>query len=152
MNVQTLIRGAVVALLAAGIALPALAAADSPVGKWKTIDDNTGKPRGLVEITEQNGVLTGKITGRFPKPGDPENPVCDKCEGEKKGKPIIGLVFLEGLKKSGDEYTDGTILDPESGKVYSSKLKVTDGGKKIEVRGFIGVSLLGRSQTWIREE
>ncbi|MBB5019671.1 uncharacterized protein (DUF2147 family) [Chitinivorax tropicus] len=130
----------------------ALAASDSPVGKWKTIDDKTGKPKGVVEITEQNGVLTGRIVGNFPKPGEPENPVCDKCEGDRKGKPIIGLVFLEGLKKNGNEYTDGKILDPENGNIYSSKLKVIEGGKKLEVRGFIGISLIGRSQTWVREE
>ena len=152
MNRKSLIRGVFAAVLAAGLALPALAASDSPVGKWKTIDDKTGKPKGVVEITEANGVLSGKIVGRFPKPGDPENPVCDKCEGAKKNKPIVGLVFLEGLKKDGDEYTGGKILDPESGDVYDSKLKVIEGGKKIEVRGFIGVSLLGRSQTWVREE
>ncbi|WP_137937510.1 DUF2147 domain-containing protein [Chitinivorax sp. B] len=141
-----------VAIITTGLAGLTLANTDSPVGKWKTIDDKTGKPRGVVEITEQNGILTGRIIGNFPKPGEPENPVCEKCDGDKKGKPIIGLVFLEGLKKNGNEYTDGKILDPENGNVYSSKLKVLDGGKKIEVRGFIGISLLGRSQTWVREE
>ena len=152
MNVKTMIRGAVSALILAGVSTLAMAASDSPVGKWKTIDDKTGQPKGVVEITESNGVLTGKIVGRFPKPGDPANPVCDKCEGAKKGQPIVGLVFLEGLKKNGDEYEGGTILDPEEGKVYSSKAKLIDGGKKLEVRGFLGVSLIGRSQTWVREE
>lgn len=152
MNVKTMIRGAVSALILAGVSTLAMAANDSPVGKWKTIDDKTGQPKGMVEITEANGVLTGKIIGRFPKPGDPANPVCDKCEGAKKGQPIVGLVFLENLKKAGDEYEGGQILDPETGTVYSSKAKLIDGGKKLEVRGFVGVSLIGRSQTWVREE
>jgi uncharacterized protein (DUF2147 family) len=81
-----------------------------------------------------------------------QTPVCDKCEGAKKGQPIVGLVFLEGLKKNGDEYEGGQILDPETGTVYSSKAKLIEGGKKLEVRGFVGVSLIGRSQTWVREE
>jgi uncharacterized protein (DUF2147 family) len=125
---------------------------NSPVGKWITIDDKTGKPRGIVDITEQNGVLNGRIVGNYPKAGEPENPICEKCTDVRKNKPIIGMTFLENMKKVGDEYTSGTILDPESGNIYSAKMKMLTGNKKMEVRGYLGISLLGRSQTWIRAE
>ena len=123
------------------------------VGLWRwTSFGPSAMYNGIVEITENNGVLTGKVISYFPKPGDPANPSCDKCAGATKGQPIIGLVVLEGLKKNGDTYEGGTILDPETGTVYSFRAKLIDGGKKLEVRGFVGVSLIGRRQTWIREE
>jgi uncharacterized protein (DUF2147 family) len=75
---------------------------------------------------------------------------CEKCEGALKNAPVIGLVKITGLKTDGDEYVDGQILDPDNGKVYRSKVHLTDGGKKLSVRGYIGVPMLGRSQTWVR--
>jgi uncharacterized protein (DUF2147 family) len=124
----------------------------SPVGLWKTIDDHTGKPRGLVRITEANGEYQARVEKTFPKPGEDPNPKCEKCEGARQNQPVIGMTILWGLKKQGDEYQDGEILDPESGKIYRARMRLQDGGEKLDVRGFIGFSLLGRSQTWIREE
>lgn len=132
-------------------AMPAIAQ-DSPVGLWKNIDDESGKPKALIRITEANGVLEGKIEKLFRDAGQDQNPVCDKCSDARKNQPIIGMTMLNGLKKDGDEYNGGQILDPNNGKVYRSKLKVADGGKKLEVRGYIGVPMLGRSQTWVREQ
>jgi uncharacterized protein (DUF2147 family) len=125
-------------------------ASDSPVGLWKTIDDETKKPRALVRITEAGGVLTGKIEKLF-DPSTP-NPVCEACTDDRKGKPIIGMTILSGLQKFPEEWGEGRILDPNNGKVYKAKARLFDGGGKLEVRGFMGVSLLGRSQTWIREQ
>lgn len=139
------------ATAALGIALPAIAQ-DSPVGLWKNIDDKTGKPKALIRITEANGVLEGKIEKLFREAGEEQNPVCDKCSDARKNQPIIGMTMLNGLKKDGDEYNGGQILDPADGEVYRSKLKVAAGGKKLEVRGYIGVPMLGRSQTWVREQ
>ncbi|WP_374585057.1 DUF2147 domain-containing protein [Pseudoduganella sp.] len=143
-----------VALAAAALmaAAPAFAQDPSPVGLWKNIDDVSGKPKALIRITEENGVVQGKIEKLFRAPGEEQNPVCDKCTDARKNQPIIGMVFMSGLKKDGQEYAGGEILDPDNGKVYKSKLKVADGGKKLEVRGYIGVPLLGRSQTWVRQE
>lgn len=124
----------------------------SPVGLWKNIDDKSGKPRSLIRITESNGVLSGKIEKIFKEPGEDENPKCDKCEGERKDKPIIGMVFMSGLKKDGDEYTGGEILDPNNGKVYRSKIKLIEDGKKLSVRGYVGAPMFGRSQVWVRQE
>ena len=124
----------------------------SPVGLWKTIDDNTGQSRGLVRIREVNGQYEGKVEKIFPKPGEESNPKCEKCEGNRQNQPVIGMTILWGLAKQGDEYQGGEILDPENGKVYRSRMKLFDNGKKLDVRGFIGFSLFGRSQIWIREE
>jgi uncharacterized protein (DUF2147 family) len=128
------------------------AAEPSPAGLWKTIDDQSGQPKGLVRIREINGQYEGKIEKIFPKPGDDPAPKCDKCDGPRRNQPVLGMTFLWGLTKQGDEYHGGEILDPENGKVYRAKMKLADGGKKLEVRGFIGFSLFGRSQTWLREE
>ena len=124
----------------------------SPVGLWRNVDDVSGKPRALIRVTESNGTLQGKIEKVFPAPSEDRNPKCEKCEGALKNVPVIGLVILSGLKKDGAEYTAGKILDPDNGKVYSSKIQLTDGGKKLNVRGYIGVSMLGRSQIWERQE
>jgi uncharacterized protein (DUF2147 family) len=140
-------------LLAAMFALPSAWAQDaSPAGLWKNIDDQTGKPKALIRITEDQGVLTGKIEKLFREPTEMQDPVCDKCEGALKDQPILGMTILNGLKKDGDEYKGGTILDPHNGKTYKSKLEVKDGGKRLDVRGYIGIPLLGRSQTWLREQ
>ena len=124
----------------------------SPVGLWKNIDDNSGKPKALIRITESNGELSGKIEKLFQEPGELPNPKCDKCDGPLKNQPIIGLTILSGMKRDGDDYEGGKILDPANGKVYSSKLALIDSGKKLKVRGYIGVPFIGRTQTWIREE
>lgn len=142
------------ALAAAVIMAPvsALAQEASPVGLWKNIDDKTGKPKALIRITESNGVLQGKIEKLFRAPELEQNPKCDKCTDARKDQPLVGLLLLSGLKKDGDEYNGGEILDPEDGKIYKSKMELADGGKKLKVRGYIGVPMLGRSQTWVRQE
>lgn len=124
----------------------------SPTGLWKNIDDETGKPKALIRITESNGELTGKIEKLFRAPDQDQNPLCDKCSGELKDKPVVGMSILTGLKKDGDEYTGGQILDPGNGKTYKSKLSIEENGQKLQVRGYIGIPALGRTQTWIREQ
>ncbi len=145
--------GALALVLAAALVTSgALAESTSPIGLWKNIDDASGKPRALIRIAESNGTLQGKIEKVFPGPSEDRNPKCKKCEGALKNVPVIGLVILSGLKKDGAEYTGGKILDPDNGKVYSAKIQMTDAGKKLNVRGYVGVSMLGRSQIWLRQE
>jgi len=142
-------------LLGATLALPGnLRAANqaSPIGLWKTIDDETEAPRSIVEIAEVNGELQGHITKIFYRPDEKPDPVCDKCEGARKDKPVIGMTFLWGLKKDGDGWAGGEILDPKNGKIYNAKMSLIEDGKALRVRGFIGTPLLGRSQTWLRED
>ncbi|WP_034300742.1 DUF2147 domain-containing protein [Herbaspirillum sp. RV1423] len=124
----------------------------SPVGLWKNIDDATGKPKALIRITENDGELKGKIEKLFRAPEEDQNPKCEKCEGALKDQPVIGMTILSGLKKDGDEYNGGHILDPANGKLYKSKLTVVEDGAKLKVRGYIGMPMLGRTQTWVREE
>ncbi len=124
----------------------------SPMGLWKTIDDHTGKPRGLVRVIQVREEYRGKVEKIFPKPSEDQNPKCEKCAGEKHNQPVIGMTILWGLTKQGDEYQGGEILDPENGKVYRAKMTLEDGGRQLHVRGFIGFSLLGRTQIWLREE
>jgi len=149
--VKTFVSAAVFVLLSA-VAGFASADVNSPTGLWKTIDDKTGKERSLVRITETNGVFEGRVEKIYDQPGDDPQHLCKECEGERKDKPIIGMTILWGLKKDGEQYAGGEILDPKNGSIYRAKMKLLDGGKKLEVRGFIGVSLFGRSQTWLREE
>jgi len=139
------ILSALALALAAGAAL----AQATPVGLWKTIDDETKQEKSHVRITEAGGVLTGKVEKILTEKTDA---VCDKCDGDLKNKPVQGMTILSGLKKDGGEWTGGKILDPNNGKVYDAKVKLVDGGKKLEMRGFMGVSLLGRTQTWLREQ
>jgi uncharacterized protein (DUF2147 family) len=129
-----------------------LQAADlsSPVGLWKTIDDKTGKPRGIIRIYEQNGLFFGKIEKGL-DPARQESRTCNLCKDERKDQPMLGLVIIRNMKLEGGEYRNGDILDPDNGGVYKCKLRLTDGGKKLLVRGFVGFSMLGRTQTWLRE-
>lgn len=122
--------------------------AGTPVGFWKTIDDSTNEPRAIVEIKEVDGKLFGNIIKTFPKEGDKTE--CTECSGDKKDKPIVGLEIIWDLKKDGDEYTGGHILDPKNGKTYKAKITLIENGEKLKVRGFIGFSLLGRTQTWLK--
>ena len=140
------------ALLIAAFALHAAALAQAtPVGLWKTIDDETKTEKSLVRIVEAGGVLGGKIEKLL----DPakQNDVCDKCSDERKGKPIVGLSIIRNAKQDGEDksvWTGGEILDPNNGKTYRLRLKPLDGGKQLEVRGYIGPFF--RNQTWIRVE
>jgi uncharacterized protein (DUF2147 family) len=139
-------------LMALAVASPAWADDASPVGLWKNIDDVTGKPKALIRITESKGEVRGQIEKLFLAAGENPNPRCDKCQGANKDQPVLGMVFMSGLRRHGDEYSGGEILDPDSGKVYRSKLVLVEGGKKITVRGYVGVPMFGRSQTWVRQD
>jgi uncharacterized protein (DUF2147 family) len=141
-----------------GLALAAGAAAAwadtaSPVGLWKTIDDATKKEKSLVRVTESGGVLTGRVEKLLDT--DKPDPICDQCTDERKDKPVLGLTILRNVKASADDrelWEGGDILDPANGKLYKVRLKPVQGGKALEVRGYVGMPLLGRTQTWIRVE
>ncbi len=147
-------RTFLVAALLAGTALSALAQSTTPVGLWKTIDDDTKKEKSLVRIVETGGVYSGKVE-KLLDPDAPKDPVCKDCSDERKDKPITGLTIIRNVKQSADDkavFEGGDILDPNNGKVYKSRMKLIDNGTKLDVRGYIGVPLLGRTQTWSRAE
>ena len=126
--------------------------ANSPVGLWETVDDETGKPKSLVEISQDsNGVLSGKIVKGLGPDANPERR-CTACKGDKKDQLIRGMTFISGMKKDDEKWTGGTILDPESGKTYKCNMQLADNGQKLVVRGYVGFALVGRSQTWNRQK
>jgi uncharacterized protein (DUF2147 family) len=126
---------------------------NSPVGVWRTIDDSSGKPRALVKIIDVNGELRGSIAKLYQEPDEDQDPHCEKCSGERKNAPVLGMTILYGLHKDDEGgWSGGVILDPNNGDTYHSKLSVAPDGKTLTMRGYIGMSLFGRSQTWQRVE
>ncbi|RZJ35341.1 MAG: DUF2147 domain-containing protein [Flavobacterium sp.] len=117
------------------------------VGKWRTIDDETGKAISIVEIFESHGKIYGKVSEILDPKG--RNRTCSLCNGEDKDKPILGLLVIKGLKKDGNEYTGGHILDPKHGKLYKCYITL-EGKDRLKVRGYIGLSFFGRTQYWQR--
>lgn len=118
-------------------------------GKWKTIDDETGKAKSIVEIFEQNGKLYGKVTELFREAGEDQNPVCDKCSDERKNQPIRGMIVLKDMQQVDGFYKNGTICDPKKGKVYNCEMWLDAKDKnKLQLRGYWG--FLYRTQTWHR--
>lgn len=121
--------------------------AQSVIGKWKTFDDKTGDAKSIVEITEKDGKIYGKIIDIL-NPAK-KNDKCTSCPDQDKNMPLLGLTIIKGLTKDGDEYSDGKILDPVSGKLYKCTISM-DGSDKLNVRGYVGISAFGRTQTWSR--
>jgi uncharacterized protein (DUF2147 family) len=121
-------------------------------GRWKQFDDETGALRSIIVISEKDGVFEGTIEKIFFRPDETDlDPVCSKCTDARKGQKVTGMTILTGLKQEGRGYTGGEILDPDNGKVYRAKMTLSADGAQLEVRGFIGFSLFGRSQMWQRE-
>ena len=145
---------AVLGLVLAGTAFAAAAQSASPAGAWKTIDDATKKEKSVVRIVDTGGVYSGRIEKLLESTMAPDA-VCKECTDDRKDKPVVGLLIVRNMKQSADDksvFEGGDILDPANGKVYKAKMKLIDNGSKLEVRGFVGISLLGRTQTWIRAE
>ncbi len=124
---------------------------NTPVGTWKTIDDVTGKPKSIVQITDDHGELKATVLQVLQSDEGP-HPLCKACDGERKNQPVEGMNIMWGVSKDGDVWDGGKILDPKTGKVYKVKLQTEDDGAKLTVRGYIGFSLLGRSQVWERQQ
>ena len=119
----------------------------SVLGKWKTIDDETGKEKSIVEIYEHSGKIYGKVIEILQH--ENKKRTCTECSGEDKNKPVLGLTIIKGLKKEGQEYSSGKILDPKNGKLYSCVIAL-ENPNKLKVRGFVGFSFIGRTQYWHR--
>ena len=143
------------ALLGAVALLPRIAAAQvTPVGVWKSIDDETGKEKSFVRVVQAGGVLIGTVEKAL-NPDPNASRTCDLCTDERKGQVIVGMEIIRGVTKSaGTEglWDGGEILDPQKGKLYKVRMTPIEGGAKLEVRGYVGMPLLGRTQTWIRVE
>jgi uncharacterized protein (DUF2147 family) len=150
MNMRTL-RKLVVASALFASAATTFALSTSPVGTWKTLDENTGQPKALIQISENaDGTLSGVLVKGLEQGANPQ-PRCTKCTDERKDQRLWGMTIVRSMKHDGDVWDGGNILDPESGKVYRCRMSLADDGQQLVVRGYIGVSLLGRSQTWMRQ-
>lgn len=125
-------------------------ALNSPLGSWKTIDDKTGQPKAVVEVREANGEFEGYIVQLFNPPVP--HPECIKCTGALKNKPVNGMRILWGMRQEGSEWTGGHILDPENGNVYRCTFTLDNGGKELRIRGYVGFSVFGRTEKWLRVE
>lgn len=141
------------ALAFATTVIGSTAFAEDISGTWKNIDDKTGSSKAILDIRqESNGSYTAKIVKVTPRPGYTPKESCINCPAPYTNKPILGMDVMKGLKHNGEtNYTGGKIIDPLSGKIYSCKAKLSSNGKRLTLRGYVGVSALGRSQTWIRE-
>jgi uncharacterized protein (DUF2147 family) len=139
----------VLVLLCSG---PVLGEVSTPVGLWQTVSDRTGQADGLVRVVEVDGEYIGTVVAVFSPPGESSNPLCEECKGDLKNKPIVGMTILHGVRRQPDGYSAGEILDPDEGRVYKCRIALTEGGRKLEVRGYIGIPLFSRSQLWIRRE
>ena len=128
--------------------------AEDIIGLWQSIDDKTGAPKALVEIRkEADNTYAGKVVKLTPRAGYTPKETCVDCPAPYTIKPIIGLDVVTGLKSTdGFNYTSGRILDPNTGKLYSMKAKLSSNGKRLHLRGYLGISALGRNQIWIRAE
>ena len=127
-----------------------VAFAQSPAGLWKTVDDATGKEKAAIRITEAGGIFTGKIEKLLDSAK--QNAKCDECTDSRKGQPILGLTIIRNIKKGESHWEGGDILDAANGKVYRARLTLSDDNKKLDVKGYIGTPLFGRTQTWSRIE
>jgi uncharacterized protein (DUF2147 family) len=138
----------VASILTLGVNVISSQTTDSLAGSWKTFDDDTNQPAAIVLITEKNDLFSGVVTKLL----DPSAlPTCEKCTDYRKGKAVIGMEILSGLKKTADAYSGGHILDPDDGEIYRAEMKLKEQGTKLDLRAYIGIPLLGRTQTWIRE-
>jgi uncharacterized protein (DUF2147 family) len=138
------------ALFVSMLTPPASAETPPAQGLWRYSDHRTGKPKADIRVAERNGELLGTVEKVYPPPGAPAQPNCEKCSGDLKGRPMLGMTIMRGLRVDDGVWSGGTIVDPESGDIYRCTAKALPDGRHLELRGYVGISLFGRTETWTR--